>query len=245
MATSTDGTATPTPAHKSPEQHSDGDNGKQTVLDSLTNTLSKLELDFLSLNASNSANANGLAQMEYDEIDGKAHQLRAEVGDYDKSHKHRIDEIKTRIREAYPTEVAEQLRPVIQSHIQAEVQACTKDEVKKQYEKLMPISLEQQLGDMDKQLSMVKTALNNSEARSFNSSVDIVDSVTRKDQLKPLLKPDGTQSKLWPLDLNSFFAYDAETVKKLLKDYNIPVDKTHDANLNSFLGYIGVRQQVV
>lgn len=46
------------------------------------------------------------------------------------------------------------------------------------------------------------------EARSFNSSIDIVDAVTRNEQLKLVSRPDGEKSSLWPADLNSLFAYD-------------------------------------
>ncbi|KAJ3789661.1 hypothetical protein GGU10DRAFT_384018 [Lentinula aff. detonsa] len=241
-STSTDGTATPVPLQRS----SDSVGSKQATLESLTNTLSKLETDFHALNVSNSSDMNDFQlQTETELTNAKARQLHNDVVEYKNAHKDKIDEIKSRIRETYPNQVAQQLSPVIQGHIKAEVQACTKDEVKMQFEKLMPISLRQQLDEINGQLSTVKNAFSNSEARSSNSSIDIVDAVTRKDKLKPVLKPDGTKSSFWPLDLISLFAYDPETVKKLLRDYELPIDKAHDTNLNSFLGYIGIKQQVV
>ncbi|KAJ3749422.1 hypothetical protein DFH05DRAFT_672418 [Lentinula detonsa] len=240
-STSTDGTATPVPLQRSP----DSVGSKQATLESLTNTLSKLETDFHALNASNPSDMNDFQQTETELTNAKARQLHDDVVEYRNAHKDKIDEIKSRIRETYPNQVAQQLSPEIQDHIKAEVQACTKDEMKMQFEKLMPISLRQQLDEINGQLSTVKNAFSNSEARSSNSSIDIVDAVTRKDKLKPVLKPDGTKSSFWPLDLISLFAYDPETVKKLLRDYELPIDKVHDTNLNSFLGYIGIKQQVV
>ncbi|KAJ3715943.1 hypothetical protein DFJ43DRAFT_836890 [Lentinula guzmanii] len=242
-STSTDGTATPVPLQRS----SDSVGSKQATLESLTNTLSKLETDFHALNVSNSSDMNDFQLQTETELTNakKARQLHDDVVEYRNAHKDKIDEIKSRIRETYPNQVAQQLSPEIQDQIKAEVQACTKDEVKIQFEKLMPISLRQQLDEINGQLSTVKNAFSNSEARSSNSSIDIVDAVTRKDKLKPVLKPDGTKSSFWPLDLISLFAYDPETVKKLLKDYELPIDKAHDTNLNSFLGYIGIKQQVV
>ncbi|GAW08830.1 2-hydroxyacid dehydrogenase [Lentinula edodes] len=237
-----DGAATPRPIQRS----ADSENGDSTqALNSLSSTLSKLEMDFLALNSSQPHERNNLQQTSEEALNGKTRQLQAEVIQYKAAHEGEINEIKSRIREVYPNEVVQQLSPGIRDHIKAEVQALTKDELKTQFPKLMPVSLKQQLDDTNKQLRKTKNAYENSEARSFNSSIDIVDAVTRNEQLKLVLRPDGEKSSLWPADLNSLFAYDPENVKKLLRDYELPIDKAHDANINCFLGYIGVKQQVV
>ncbi|KAJ3908878.1 hypothetical protein F5879DRAFT_234746 [Lentinula edodes] len=241
-STSTDGAATPRPIQRS----ADSENGDSTqALNSLSSTLSKLEMDFLALNSSQPHERNNLQQTSEEALNGKTRQLQAEVIQYKAAHEGEINEIKSRIREVYPNEVVQQLSPGIRDHIKAEVQALTKDELKTQFPKLMPVSLKQQLDDTNKQLRKTKNAYENSEARSFNSSIDIVDAVTRNEQLKLVLRPDGEKSSLWPADLNSLFAYDPENVKKLLRDYELPIDKAHDANINCFLGYIGVKQQLV
>ncbi|KAJ4483797.1 hypothetical protein J3R30DRAFT_3698713 [Lentinula aciculospora] len=241
-ASSGDGNATTRTMQTS--SNSESVNSPQATLESLINTLSKLEMEFKAVNASQHPETNDLEQTG-NSTNRKAHQLNEEVLEYKQVHVDKINGIKTRIRETYPNEVAEQLRPDIQSHVKAAVLALTKNELKTQFGGLMPIPLKQQLDETNEQLSRAKNAFINSEARSFNSTVDIVDSVTRDDQLKLVLKPDGMKSDFWPADLNSLFAYDSESVKKLLKDYKLPIDKTHNTNINCFLGHIGIKQQLV
>ncbi|KAF9017154.1 hypothetical protein BDP27DRAFT_1251568, partial [Rhodocollybia butyracea] len=57
--------------------------------------------------------------------------------------------------------------------------------------------------------------------------------------LELVYKADGKKSEFWPADLNSLIAYSPDILKKLLGDYQLPVDKEHRTNLNRFMGHIG------
>jgi len=76
--------------------------------------------------------------------------------------------------------------------------------------------------------------------------------------LLPILKSDGKESELYPADLISLLCYDSknpyyfvssmlsdgtitgETMKRLLADYDLPVDDVLQVNFNRFMAHIGL-----
>jgi hypothetical protein len=58
---------------------------------------------------------------------------------------------------------------------------------------------------------------------------------------------DGSVSERFPKDLKSLFSLDANTVKALMNDYELPnpSNSNKDHNLNRFMQFCGVRYQLV
>jgi len=91
-------------------------------------------------------------------------------------------------------------------------------------------------------LELLLTHKPSRKARVNNATIEITEASTA-DKLGLVTKPDGKTSEFWPADLYSLFAYSAEDLKKLLKDYQIPVDGERKTNINRFMGHIGIRKQ--
>ncbi|KIK69049.1 hypothetical protein GYMLUDRAFT_91451 [Collybiopsis luxurians FD-317 M1] len=227
-STPRDGTATPRPLQGSSARQEPG----------IEPLLSRLQADFGALDI----HAAGYFVQD---VERHARQLNKDVTQYKKEHTKDVDGIKARIRENYPKQIKADLSPEIRKSIESEVHAIAQKEIDKQFKALMPDTLQKQLEQTNEQLSLAKAAYINSESRRTNSNIDIMVAACMNDELKPVLKADGKQSSLWPADLNSLFAYDSESIKKLLKDYDLPVDKVQETNINLFLSHIGIKQQLI
>lgn len=102
---------------------------------------------------------------------------------------------------------------------------------------------------------------NDSEARRTNSNLR---QDNLNDPLEVVLRPDGTKSAVYPVNLNSLFYYSrgspliselpsdcgcnidyilAEMLKRLLRDYSLQEDSKKEKNLNRFMSHIGRRQR--
>ena len=93
------------------------------------------------------------------------------------------------------------------------------------------------------------------EARRANASLR---RDNLNDTLEIVLRPDGTKSAVYPVNLNSLFNYSracsstvslrlnlipnfipAELLRRLLRDYGVHEDSPKEKNLNRFMSHIG------
>ncbi|KAG5639474.1 hypothetical protein H0H81_001596 [Sphagnurus paluster] len=128
-------------------------------------------------------------------------------------------------------------RDDISAKIREEVALQVKQQVDEQIQDHIPIPLAQQSLENKRQISDIRVTLANSEAREKNSHLQ----ATNLDELlMPILKPDGTESELFPADLRALFAYDLEMSKALLKDFEMEAGDSLQVNFGRFIRHIGI-----
>jgi len=169
-----------------------------------------------------------------------AHQissLRRQIRHQDKKQDARVTEVKHMIKDVLKDHIANDMRAQIEEQIRAEIAIQVKQEVAAQIVEHLPVSLEQQAEESKRQLVEVKHSLVNSEARRANS---VLRANNLDDPLTHVLKPDGTQSELFPADLRTLFSYDAEHAQNLVRDFGLQEHELRERNLNRFMAYIGI-----
>ncbi|OSD01315.1 hypothetical protein PYCCODRAFT_1436547 [Trametes coccinea BRFM310] len=130
-------------------------------------------------------------------------------------------------------------------HLRDQIRAEVREQVKaqmghKMYPAHLPKPLAEQVADGRAQITAMKAALHNSNARRENAMITAND-VHRP--LTPIQKPDGTVSTLFPTDLNTLFEYNESRLTELMADYGLTdpdLRKDHVLYLNLFIAYIGV-----
>jgi len=203
-------------------------------LESWGSSISRLETELQALNTHTGTIDSPL----WTDTNKEARSLRQELDLYKKEHSSLIEQLKESVREDYPQRITKELSSDIQDHIKKEIQANVATHLNTQFKSLMTVSLKQQLEETNTQLNLAKTSLLNSDHRRHNSTIDISSGID--EPLKVIYKPDGKASEFWPVDLNSLFAYDSESIKKLLDDYKLPLNKVQEMNINRFMGHIGM-----
>ncbi|GLB37762.1 putative D-isomer specific 2-hydroxyacid dehydrogenase family protein [Lyophyllum shimeji] len=164
-------------------------------------------------------------------------ELRKRLSDHAKVQSQFIRGAKRTIREDFKRTVSDRLRSDISAQIRREVAFQVKEQVDLQIRDHIPVPLEQQAIDNKRQISEIKVALANSEARAKNSHLQ----VTNLDEpLVPILKPDGSRSKLFPADLRSLFSYDLDMAKALVIDFDLEEDDSLQVNHDRFMRHIGI-----
>jgi len=125
-----------------------------------------------------------------------------------------------------------------------EIARQVSEEVERQIKEFLPVSLEQQVQEARAHLDKLKTALQNSEARTENGSIQVGD---WEEALKVVVMEDGKSSELYPANLGMLYHYEEAEMKKLLDDYGIKADASDEwrtQNMNQFAQFIGVRGQM-
>ncbi|THU85027.1 hypothetical protein K435DRAFT_764528 [Dendrothele bispora CBS 962.96] len=214
----------------------------QSTVTSISDALDKLDVSFRELNekASQVENLGPTSQ----EIETQLRQLHQDVDKHKEDRQAQLESVKKWIREDAKETIVAQLKPDIKSNIQSEIVKKVKEEVGLQFKDHVPISLEEQLEETEKQLREVKVSLDNSEARRLNNTLDMA--LIQDEPLYPILKvSDGKPSDLYPADLISLLCYDSETMKKLMEDYDLPVDEVLQVNFNRFMAHIGIKHQLL
>lgn len=149
---------------------------------------------------------------------------------------------KDMIQKKVKGQVANEIQDHIREQIKLEIALQVKGQINDQISSLFPITLRQQMDEAQKQIVDTKHALDNSKARQANS---LLRSSNLDDRLAAILKPDGTRSDVWPVDLRSLFNYDSLMVRVLLRDYGLFAQDTREGNLNRFMAHVGVPFQLV
>ncbi|KAJ3484039.1 hypothetical protein NLI96_g5912 [Meripilus lineatus] len=203
-------------------------------------TLGQLDQTFRTLNEQ-SAKVSKLGpsmQSAATQIQALRHQIRKQ----DRKQELRVQEVKTLIQEQLKEKLARDMQSFITEEIKRETAIQVKEQVGLQLREHLPYSLEDQLVGSQKQLIEVKQALVNSEARRTNSNLR---QDNLNDPLEVVLRPDGTKSAVYPVNLNSLFYYSPEMLKRLLRDYSLQEDSKKEKNLNRFMSHIGIQFQLI
>ncbi|EMD33101.1 hypothetical protein CERSUDRAFT_57510, partial [Gelatoporia subvermispora B] len=127
-------------------------------------------------------------------------------------------------------------RTKVDEQIKAEILLQVKEQVSVQIREHLSLSIADVVAESKRQLVEVNHALRNSEARRANA---LLRSNNLDDNLAVVLKPDGSKSKLYPVNLRSLFAYDHTMTKELLKHHGLTCCEQREKNLNRFMSHIG------
>ncbi|KAI0918984.1 hypothetical protein AcW1_003516 [Taiwanofungus camphoratus] len=172
------------------------------------------------------------------QIQGLRQQIRAQ----EKKQDLRVKEVKHMIKGDLKKQVAEEMRAQIQEQIKREIALQVREQVDIQMSEHLPVPLKKQAEESKEQLVEVKHALLNSEARRVNS---VLRTSNLDDHLAVILRPDGTKSDFYPVNLRSLFSYDYDMLRALLEDHGLLEHEVREKNLNRFMSHIGVQFQLV
>ncbi|TFK50943.1 hypothetical protein OE88DRAFT_1660088 [Heliocybe sulcata] len=155
-----------------------------------------------------------------------------------------IKEIRGLLEEVLTAPMIEQLTKEIEGQITSTIDQQVKEEVAKSLKEHTSEKLQADLEESLTQIEKAQKELFNAESRRANS-------LRRRDgesKLEPLFKPDGSDpSPSFPKDLEALFALDDNTVRELLRDYQLsiaPGPDARDLNLNTFMREMGVMYQM-
>ncbi|KAI8975874.1 hypothetical protein BD414DRAFT_423520 [Trametes punicea] len=164
--------------------------------------------------------------------------LSKEVDDQERQ---RADKVKA-VREKIESKHKQRALDEMQKHFKLQILEEVKKQVQVQMDRHMypthlPKPLAEHVKDGREQVTAMKAAVHNSQARRENATITWTD-MTKK--LAPIQRPDGSVSAVWPNDLNSLLSYDAAKTTQLVKDYDLFDHGDVATNLNRFMAHIGV-----
>ncbi|KZT21086.1 hypothetical protein NEOLEDRAFT_802349 [Neolentinus lepideus HHB14362 ss-1] len=155
-----------------------------------------------------------------------------------------VEGIRALLEEVLSAPMIEHLTKEIEEQIAKTIDAQVKQQVAESLKEHTSEALQIDLEEYRKKIEDAQKELFNSESRRSNS-------LRRRDgeaQLEPLYKPNGDDaSPNFPKDLETLFALDDETIRMLLRDYQLessPAADARDFNLNAFMRHIGVMYQM-
>ncbi|GJJ08476.1 hypothetical protein Clacol_002694 [Clathrus columnatus] len=174
--------------------------------------------------------------------------LRRQIRRQDKKQDERVMEVKHMIKDVLKDHIANDMRleAQIEEQIRAEIALQVRQEVTAQIVEHLPISLQEQAEQSKRQLNDVKLSLVNScssysngcrEARRANSGLR---ANNLDDPLARVLKPNGTESAMFPTDLRTLFGYDSNTALELVREFGLKEHDSRERNLNRFMAFIGI-----
>ncbi|KDQ55124.1 hypothetical protein JAAARDRAFT_60086 [Jaapia argillacea MUCL 33604] len=204
-------------------------------LGEMKTSISSLETAFQGINIQSEGILSIPSPTFNDSMD-KVTELRREFRSYDHDYDAQMEKVKVAIKRNTKKKVAELMSAQIQTQIQAAIAEQVRDEVAKQLKDHLPLSPEEQVEESKETLSQLKYSVANSDARRMNS---MVQQENLDDDLSLILNLNGTSSPLYPTNLKLLFAYDDDMVKRLLKDYDLPDQRSREANINCFIRHIG------
>jgi len=153
------------------------------------------------------------------------------------------------LRETIETIVQEQIIDHLRRKIEELVDELVDRDVDDMVQEILdnfyiPQKLQDTVNNQRRQLDSVRINLHNTEARRTNS---VLKAEHMADTIVPLLKPDGTVSKVFPRNLSALFAIDHEAAKLLLTEYGVPssADDSRDKTMNSLMYFLGVGYQLL
>ncbi|KAF8891758.1 hypothetical protein BD779DRAFT_1512952 [Infundibulicybe gibba] len=178
-----------------------------------------------------------------EDISRELQELQRKLQEHDRTQRESIREMKKNMRGTISKELFQTFnRPLIKARVASEIKAQAKEQVDIQIRNYIPVSLRQQVLDNERHLKEANVSILNSESRIQNAALDLDN---QDEPLAPILKTDGSRSKLFPADLRSLFAYELEMAQQLLKDYGIEEAGILEVNFNRFMSHAGVKFQLV
>ncbi|KAI0768734.1 hypothetical protein BD413DRAFT_614237 [Trametes elegans] len=200
-----------------------------------------------------------------DSVEEQIAALRQQINDHDAAQKAGFERIKADIKARYKDEIVQAAaQPPAPGHtpstpapvphaaapdsmLMAQIRAEVKKQVAEQLgQQLVPAHLPRTLHEHEQdgaaQIAALRAGVANSKARRANA--DITDQ-QMSTAFAPVLKPDGTESGLWPRDLNTLFAYTETQAHALVADFGLHDHADRTRNVNRFLRHIGVGVSLV
>ncbi|KAF9012589.1 hypothetical protein BDQ17DRAFT_712636 [Cyathus striatus] len=115
-------------------------------------------------------------------------------------------------------QIVENMREQVEKEIVEQIDELVREHIAECLKEHIPQDLQNDVADSKRELREVRLALHNSESRRLNANL-----------------------RSW-----SLFSLDADTVKALMGNYEIPdPSDSCDRNLNRFMQFLGVRYQLV
>ncbi|TFK23939.1 hypothetical protein FA15DRAFT_670026 [Coprinopsis marcescibilis] len=205
------------------------------IIKNMTETVHELSESSSRLRSQSKALDGVASSVTSDDPLAEIQRLRDMLQQHDAEHTRRMQEIKTNLQRDFhegTRETFEEVRNGLRSKLEQDV----KSEVDIQIREHIPSPLSQQVEETKEQLKIVKDSLINSRSRIDNSELE---AKNLYDPLSVVLTPEGKQSKYWPADLGSLFAYDLESARLLVKDFGLVDSDQLHVNFQRFLAHIG------
>ncbi|KAI0356374.1 hypothetical protein OH77DRAFT_1401473 [Trametes cingulata] len=172
--------------------------------------------------------------------EGQIASLRQELNAQNERRAQVVEEVKKMIKGELKEQAMTAMRDRITAQIRAEVTKQVGEQLQKQIvPEHLPMSLEDHVKMGAEQVTAMRAALANSQARRENATI----TDTQTDCTKPLaviVRLDGTKSELYPANIASLFAYNDAKMSQLVRDYELYDFGNTIQNSNSFLAHIGV-----
>ncbi|EPQ55023.1 hypothetical protein GLOTRDRAFT_129326 [Gloeophyllum trabeum ATCC 11539] len=149
----------------------------------------------------------------------------------------RVKDVKRLVEEDFKVQAITDMRAMIKGKIMEELARQVKAEVDGQIKDHLRPTLLEQIKEAEIHLANLKNAIHNTEALTANSKLQGDDLHM---PLAPLRKADHSMSGCWPENIYSLCGYSNNTLKQLLRDYDLPVQDSQQANVDKFLAFIGV-----
>jgi len=160
--------------------------------------------------------------------------LKKQIREQGKRQSSRIDDVRGVIKDVLKEQIADHMRQQIEEQIKTELALQVGEEVHRQLPEHIPED-----GDAQSKTELTEARVKfvNSESRGANA---VLREQNLEDPLHDILRSDGTKSELFPPDLKTLFAYNADKVRQLVQDYGVPEHHLRERNLNRFMAYCGV-----
>ncbi|KAL1710723.1 hypothetical protein EV121DRAFT_275532 [Schizophyllum commune] len=164
-----------------------------------------------------------------------------------------IGGLKTQIYEDLPARAQKELLPGLEEFMKGLVAKQVQETVDGNIGDYIAVPLAKQKEVAQTMAKKIDVELDNSKARLENSRLHPDDT----DPFKPVLKKDGTESKFWPFDFRSLFAFEDKSLDKLLEDFDLSVGVKDDTKgvkfqddikrvkMQTFLAHIGAPVDVL
>ncbi|KAK7691726.1 hypothetical protein QCA50_005126 [Cerrena zonata] len=231
-----------TPTKTAPNGQSDNSNAPELkdLLGPLNKTLGTLDKSFEAINKQSEKLSS--VGPNINDAEKSLNELTEKVKKQEKKQEVQVQKVKSMIQVDLMDKMGTEMQAFIEEEIKKQIALQVREQVRDQLKEHIPLSLEERVHGSHEQVVRVRHALQNSEARRHNASLE-TDNLY--DELKVVLKPDGTKSTKWPIDLQTMFSYTTAMLRDLMRDYELSDYGSREKNLNRFMSHIGIRFQLV
>ncbi|KAJ3737569.1 hypothetical protein DFJ43DRAFT_6146 [Lentinula guzmanii] len=154
------------------------------------------------------------------------------------------EEIELLMKNFLDQKAVEKIEELVNQEIQRDMDNLVKEEVQAYLQSAISSELQKELLQRKKELDEAHCELHNSESKRLNS---LLSERNVNEPLHNIYCSNGRISEHFPKTLNELFAYDADTCKTLVKDYNIdsPEGTSKRGNLNRFMVFCGLQLSMI
>lgn len=164
-----------------------------------------------------------------------------------------IGGLKKQIYEDLPAQARDELLPGLEEFMRELIAEQVNKTVNASIGEYIAVPLEEQKQVAERMARKIDVELDNSKARLENSRMHPDDT----DAFKHVLRKDGSESKMWPYDFRSLFAFEDKDLDELLKDFDLSIGAGKDEKgvkfqedikrmkMQAFLAHIGAPVDVL